>query len=686
MSQTIRRGLASTLLLLAPLGSVAAAQISFGPAPPPHKGPLPVRTLSSSMGSGCGTDCTTIDFEGVGNQSPVGTITGPVNVTFGSNWFGLVDSDVGGDGNFANEPSPSTVTYVSGGAPLPIEFSSGVASVNIFYVAGSTSIPLTLTAFDAPGGTGNVVATATGETVGNGSNCTGDPTGIFCLWDTVNLIASGNTIRSITLSGAMSNQFAFDSMSFCLSGDTDGDGLLDEWETCGVDANGDGTIDLDLPAMGADPLVPDIFVESDAMDGLGASAGALAAVESAFAAQGIQLHVMLDEVTLPLQIWNSDWQEFDALKDTHLGTVAERASSNWPNIKTARNLAVRYLPFASQQSTTNPTGQAEFIGNDAWVASNSFASSDTDRAALFMHSLGHLLGLDDGGGDNIRFKPNHRSVMNPLWTLPHAYNLSGWSLDFSDGSRNTIDEAGFDESAGIGGTLNQTTFVGPPPLRIIVELDGADFDLDGDTDGTGQVQDLTQAGPFVGPTPDEVLSDFDEWGALTLPFRDGVNFADGVHSGVSGNAGAIQFTLRQTTPTPTQYCEGKVSSLGAVASMTSAGLPTMTGPDDFEIIATGVLGQTFGVLVVSDTEQRAAFPGGTLCVGNFTRICLTPSGGTLGASDGELRCAVSQAQLTALGLMPGSVMYAQYLNRDGGFSLPEDRIGSTPGLVFVVGN
>jgi hypothetical protein len=35
--------------------------------------------------------------------------------------------------------------------------------------------------------------------------------------------------------------------------ETDGDGLLDSWETNGLDADGDGTIDVDLPAMGADP-------------------------------------------------------------------------------------------------------------------------------------------------------------------------------------------------------------------------------------------------------------------------------------------------------------------------------------------------------------------------------------------------------------------------------------------------
>lgn len=51
-----------------------------------------------------------------------------------------------------------------------------------------------------------------------------------------------------------------------VAADADGDGLWDDWETTGVDSNGDGTIDLDLPLLGADPQHKDIFVEIDWMD------------------------------------------------------------------------------------------------------------------------------------------------------------------------------------------------------------------------------------------------------------------------------------------------------------------------------------------------------------------------------------------------------------------------------------
>lgn len=49
------------------------------------------------------------------------------------------------------------------------------------------------------------------------------------------------------------------------SGDSDGDGLLDSWETCGLDTDGDGSLDVDLPAMGANPYRKDLFVEIDWM-------------------------------------------------------------------------------------------------------------------------------------------------------------------------------------------------------------------------------------------------------------------------------------------------------------------------------------------------------------------------------------------------------------------------------------
>jgi len=47
--------------------------------------------------------------------------------------------------------------------------------------------------------------------------------------------------------------------------DADDDGLLDDWEKNGLDADSNGSIDVNLPAMGANPLRKDLFLEIDCL-------------------------------------------------------------------------------------------------------------------------------------------------------------------------------------------------------------------------------------------------------------------------------------------------------------------------------------------------------------------------------------------------------------------------------------
>ncbi len=65
--------------------------------------------------------------------------------------------------------------------------------------------------------------------------------------------------------------------------DTDGDGLLDDWEKNGLDADSDGLIDVKLPAMGANPLHKDIFLELDWMTTQAPTRQAIQAMKAAFA-------------------------------------------------------------------------------------------------------------------------------------------------------------------------------------------------------------------------------------------------------------------------------------------------------------------------------------------------------------------------------------------------------------------
>lgn len=198
--------------------SSASAQVAgffLNPDSQPQ-GP-PANPTGQARPGGNGIDCTFVDFEGVGDQQPVGTVAGVPQVTFGDSWLGVIDADAGGMGNFANEPSPDTATSFLDTLD-PITFDTGVQYIELYYVASAISLPVTLTAWDGPDGTGNVVGTSVGNTVGtdfDGANCSGDPTGQFCLWDLLSLAAAQNNILSITLEGAVADQFGFDNMLYC---------------------------------------------------------------------------------------------------------------------------------------------------------------------------------------------------------------------------------------------------------------------------------------------------------------------------------------------------------------------------------------------------------------------------------------------------------------------------------------
>ena len=76
---------------------------------------------------------------------------------------------------------------------------------------------------------------------------------------------------------------SIDALQWLPSTDSDGDGLSDSWEIHGVDVDGDGAVDLDLPAMGSDPDHKDVFVEIDAMAGHELEQAAVDSVVQAFA-------------------------------------------------------------------------------------------------------------------------------------------------------------------------------------------------------------------------------------------------------------------------------------------------------------------------------------------------------------------------------------------------------------------
>ena len=225
-----------------------------------------------------------------------------------------------------------------------------------------------------------------------------------------------------------------------------------------------GTIDLDLTAMGADPLHQDIFVEIDFMDCRLAGgdcygdhpnhthqpkAEALAQIVEAFenapvrnpdGTSGIHLHVDAGPSSIMDPVTGTTWgllSEADAiLHENELGGASGFAK--FRAIKTlhfsdARNEVFHYGVFAHNFIDKNGvavSGVAVIPGADFIVSLGDYENSvgtATQQAGTFMHELGHNLGLahggDQGGEGKFNFKPNYLSVMN------YSFQMLGLIID-----------------------------------------------------------------------------------------------------------------------------------------------------------------------------------------------------------------------------------------------------------------
>lgn len=224
--------------------------------------------------------------------------------------------------------------------------------------------------------------------------------------------------------------------------DSDGDGLPDVWETTGIDYNGDGTPEVDLAALGANPNRADIFVEFDWMvkdptcvlwicwGGLdhAPQQAAIDRVVQAFAnapyenpdgSTGITLHAkkgkpvpwsdhILDETE-----GYADWRRFEALKQASFDPLNRDV--------------YHYALFANQGSSgSGSSGQsrgipaADFIVTDS-RSQRGMGFSIREEQGTFMHELGHNLGLMHGGPDHFKYQESadFKSVMN------YIYQFSG---------------------------------------------------------------------------------------------------------------------------------------------------------------------------------------------------------------------------------------------------------------------
>jgi hypothetical protein len=263
--------------------------------------------------------------------------------------------------------------------------------------------------------------------------------------------------------------------------DSDADGLPDDWERRGVMLEGSaGPRWIDLPAMGADPLKPDVFLQIDWMAGAEHDQRplpeALKMVVDAFAAApyvsptgsvGIALHIDAghgSQLAEPGVTWGAlsraralpwkknlgtlasgtyDWSAFEQIEDAP-GGFAE----------SGRAAIFHYAIFAHYHDLDDrrgfgASGNSRGIGaTDLLITLGNFTDgvgSAQEQAGTLMHELGHNLGLRHGGCDDTNMRPGYQSVMN------YSYQMEGLTrggmhgvVDYSRGRSPALDDALFD--------------------------------------------------------------------------------------------------------------------------------------------------------------------------------------------------------------------------------------------------
>jgi hypothetical protein len=345
--------------------------------------------------------------------------------------------------------------------------------------------------------------------------------------------------------------------------DADRDALLDGWETNGIDFDNDGTVDLDLPAMGADPNHKDIFVEIDYMVDSSLSghthkpkAAALQTVIDAFenapvsnpdGTTGIRIHIDAGSDTIMDPVTNATWgtrSESDALThQNNLGTCPLDSDGNRPynwtafdgikGVGTPGNFSIQRADvfhyniwghsLCPEYGTVS--GISRGIPASDFLVTLGGWSGDVgtvgQQAGTLMHELGHGLSFRHGGDDHCNYEPNYLSVMNySFQTRGLRIAAADGNFDYSRFALPTLNEANLDETDGIMGVAEAanygTRFYDPSVVeRIVNDINSPiDWNWDGDVVDTSVSVNINKSSGFCGVLT--VLGNTDNWAEIVF--------------------------------------------------------------------------------------------------------------------------------------------------------------------------
>ena len=280
--------------------------------------------------------------------------------------------------------------------------------------------------------------------------------------------------------------------------DSDGDDLLDTWETNGIDVNNDGVIDLDLPGQAANPKHKDIFVEVDYMNNHRPHPTVVRDLIASFAnapvpnpdgTTGITLHIELSDNLTHQPTF--DRPDVVQTKQRWFGSLG----SSPVNVDSflARSLVYHYFIFAHDQPLAHSGNSGVTYSDNGIPTMNTLITLGTwgldpvtghgvgsidEQEGTFMHELGHRLMLNHGGPDDINCKPNYLSVMSYTFQLSDL--ISTRPLDYSRSKLETLDENNLSEWKGVSPSepvLLMTMY--PPNIPIRAGIFPVDWNNDG---------------------------------------------------------------------------------------------------------------------------------------------------------------------------------------------------------------